>query len=122
MDYFNYKINKDNVLFDANPKDVVQFKILYDMEHKYWFSKFHDHIFEKIIVLDNIIEFYIIDRKDKVKLSNWYQMEDVYPFLYALKVTNTAEDVSTWQGIDALFTIALTSLTISLVKLVLVLK
>ena len=84
MDYFNYKINKDNVLFDANPKDVVQFKILYDMEHKYWFSKFHDHIFEKIIVLDNIIEFYIIDRKDKVKLSNWYQMEDVYPFLYEI--------------------------------------
>jgi hypothetical protein len=79
-------MKKENILYNASPKkESVEFKILYDMEYEYWFSNFFDHVFKKIIVKDNIIEFCLPDKLERIKLSDFYHMNDVYPFLYEIE-------------------------------------
>ncbi len=79
LNFFEYENIEGSTLINVNLHNV-EIENLYSIEYKHKLSLFHNFIIPKVIVKDNIIEFYTSDNMKKE--SKWYHLEDVYSFRY----------------------------------------
>lgn len=90
LEFFEYEKMEETTLFNVNLRNV-EIKKLYSIEYKYKLSLFHNFTIPKIIIKDNIIEFYTSDKMKKN--CDWYSLEDVYLFLYQIHKFDDDDDL-----------------------------